>query len=66
MEGLLGLDLNGVLGVFDDLRPDLNLLSPGVLGELSGDNEGNETSDLAELGVTKDCFLDLVRMVPGL
>ncbi len=40
-----------------------------VPGELSGDSslgdkEGNETSDLADVGVTKDCFRDLVRTVP--
>ena len=66
MEGLFGLDLKGVCGGLGDFEPDLNLPSPGVLGELSGDSEGKETRDLAELGVTRDCFLDLVRTVPGL
>lgn len=37
-----------------------------VPGELSGDSEGKDTRDLAELGVTRDCFLDLERPLPGL
>lgn len=35
-------------------------------GELSGDKDGKDTSDFAESGVTKDCFLDLERPLPGL
>ena len=34
-------------------------------GELSGDNDGKDTRDLAELGVTRDCFLDLERPLPN-
>lgn len=34
-------------------------------GEFSGERDGKETRDLAELGVTNDCFRDLERTVPG-
>ena len=44
----------------------LGLLPSVGPGEPSGDSEGKETRDLAELGVTSDCFLDLERTVPGL
>ena len=66
MEGLLGLALKGLWAPLGGFGLGMNLPSPGVLGELSGDKEGKETRDLAELGVTRDCFLDLVRTVPGL
>jgi hypothetical protein len=52
----------------EEKKVGLPLLA-AALGELSGDNspgdkEGNETSDLAEVGVTKECFRDLERTVP--
>lgn len=34
-------------------------------GEASGERDGKETRDFAELGVTRDCLRDLARTVPG-
>lgn len=54
----------------EEKKVGLPLLA-AVSGELSGDNslgdkEGNDTSDLAEVGVTRECFRDLERTVPDL
>ena len=34
-------------------------------GDASGERDGKETRDLAELGVTIDCLRDFARTVPG-
>ena len=51
-----------------DLRSGLSWLNGSVLfplapGELSGERDGKDTSDLAEsgIGVTKDCFREIDR-----
>lgn len=56
-----------------DLRPRPGWLNGSVLfplapGELSGERDGKETSDLAEsgIGVTKDCFREVDRRGPDL
>ena len=70
VEGFFVEDLRGMGDGGEENTLDLPLPN-AAMGELSGDNspgdkEGNETSDLAEEGVTKDCFRDLERTVPDL
>lgn len=63
--------------VLDDLRD----VSPGgfglglgtsclscfeALGEMSGDSEGNDSSVLADVGETRDCFRERALTVPDL
>ena len=63
--------------VFDDLRVlPCGDMGPGLatsclscfraLGEISGDNEGNDSSVLADVGVTKDCLRERALTVPDL
>ena len=46
----------------------LELILPSSLGagEFSGESDGKDTKDFAELEATKDCFRDLVRTVADL
>ena len=57
----------GVCGMNPVLAAGLVLKEPFAIGagEGSGDRDGKDTSDLAELGVTRDCLRDLERTVPG-
>ena len=59
--------LRGVCGIEPVLATGLVLKEPTILGpgEFSGERDGKETKDLAELGVTSDCLRDLERTVPG-
>ena len=37
-----------------------------ALGEISGDSEGNDSSVLADVGVTRECFRERALTVPDL
>ena len=67
MDGGCEDPVRGVCGAEPVWAPGLVRKEPLVVGpgELSGDNDGKDTRDLAELGVTKDCFLDLERPLPS-
>lgn len=58
-EALRGVSLNDLDGGL--LISCVCCLGPG---EASGEREGNDSRVLAEVGVTRDRFLDLDRMVP--
>lgn len=67
MDGGPAESLRGVCGIEPVLATGLVLKEPTTLGpgELSGERDGKDTKDLAELGVTSDCLRDLERTVPG-
>ena len=67
IDGLVLDDLRGLS--FGDMSPGLAtscLSCFKALGEISGDNEGNDSSVLAEVGVTKDCLRERALTVPDL